>query len=80
MDYVNYIRVHSGPHSFIKVQNGDEFYCVVIAYETEDFAGTVKINKEESLDFKYYSFENLPENMVESHLELIQSFLKKRLK
>lgn len=32
-------------HSFIKVQNGDGFYCVVIAYETEDFAGTLKIKK-----------------------------------
>jgi len=77
---LNLVDVHSGPHSFIKVQNGDEFYCVVVAYETEDFKGTLKIDKEESLDFKYFSLKNLPENMVESHHTLIQTFLKTRLK
>ncbi|MBI9015332.1 MAG: NUDIX hydrolase [Clostridiales bacterium] len=75
---LNLVDVHSGSGSFIKVHNGDEFYSVSIAYETEDFNGILKIDKKESLDFKYFPFEDLPKNMVGSHMTLIQSFLKKR--
>ncbi|SRR5690625_3678152 len=70
------INVYSGPKHFIKAENGDEFYVVTTAYYTTDFTGEMKIDKSESIRFKYYELEHLPEDMVGTHRTIINDFLK----
>ena len=67
--------VHSGKNSFIKVSNGDEFYSVSICYETSDYDGDVCINDDESLEFRYFNINNLPEYIVGSHESMINKYM-----
>ena len=69
------IDVFSGPEDFITVPNGDEFYCVTLAYYTKESKGTIIMDNEESLELKFISLENLPDNIVRSHRRMINRFL-----
>lgn len=72
---LNLIDVISGPGNFIKAQNGDEFYCVTVAYFTHEVTGELKIDPEESLGFEEFYIDNLPENIVKSHRKIINAFI-----
>lgn len=69
------IDVFSGPGSFIKVPNGDEFYAVTIAYYTDEAKGELRIEEAESLELKYVSVDTLPDNIVKGHKKIIDRFI-----
>ncbi|MGM8215433.1 NUDIX hydrolase [Bacillaceae bacterium W0354] len=70
------INVYSGPDHFIKAENGDEFYVVTVAYYTDDFEGTITVDFEESISFKFFDLDNLPEDMVGTHRQIINDYIK----
>ncbi len=69
------INVWSGPNNFAVAANGDEFFNVTIAYFTKDFQGVLAIDKKESLDLKFFEFNQLPP-LLGSHRKIIDHFLK----
>lgn len=69
------ITVHSGSDSFIKAENGDEFYVVTTAYYTKDFTGELYVDPTESIDVKFFHFEELPSQIVGSHRKIINEFI-----
>ena len=71
------IGVFSGKKYFIVAENGDEFYVVTIAYSTKDIQGTLKINDDESLAFRYYALDHLP-TLVKTHAEIIDHYTLKK--
>ncbi|MCU6713234.1 NUDIX domain-containing protein, partial [Paenibacillus sp. J5C_2022] len=71
------INVYSGPENFIKAPNGDEFYTVTVAYYSNDYKGELVVDKSESLDFRFFSLNNLPEKIVKSHIVIIEEFVAK---
>ncbi len=71
------INVFSGPQNFIKAENGDEFFTVTTAYYTENYKGTLNIDKSESITFEYFYPSELPGNIVKSHKVIIDEFLLK---
>lgn len=72
---LNLIDVFSGPGNFLKVQNGDEFYSVTVAYYTNEVNGNLVIDESESLGFSFFDINQLPDNIVKSHRKMINRFL-----
>ncbi|MFZ3579344.1 NUDIX hydrolase [Virgibacillus sp. DJP39] len=69
------INVYSGPQNYVVAENGDSFYTVTTAYFTASYAGEMLIDKTESIQFKYYYPNQIPENVVESHKVILHDFL-----
>ncbi|MEG0309104.1 MAG: NUDIX hydrolase [Clostridium sp.] len=72
---LNLIDVFSGPGNFLRVQNGDEFYSVTVAYYTREVTGKLVIDESESLEFSIFNINCLPNNIVKSHRKMIDRFL-----
>ncbi|WP_143415129.1 NUDIX hydrolase [Geobacillus sp. E263] len=70
------LDVLSGPDTYVKVPNGDEFYAVTIVYETNEFSGEIRANPEESLDVRFFPINELPEQMIQSHCRVIEKHIK----
>lgn len=69
------IDVSSGPGNFVIAENGDEFYVVTVSYYTHEVTGTLKIDDDESIDFRFIGIDKLPENIVKSHKTIIDKYL-----
>ena len=68
------IDVFSGEGNYIKIPNGDEFYCVTVAYYSNEVKGELVVDEKESLDFTFHDIDKLPENIVKSHKRMINRF------
>lgn len=77
LDELELINILSGKKYFITAQNGDEFYSVTVAYHSKNPKGELVIDQEESLDFQYFEIDELPDEIVGSHKEIIDSYLEK---
>lgn len=71
------INVYSGSGNYIKAPNGDEFYTVTTAFYTNDIRGELVVDKTESLDFKYFRPDQLPTEIVKSHIPIINECMEK---
>ncbi|WP_042354054.1 NUDIX hydrolase [Bacillus rubiinfantis] len=68
------VGVFSGKQYFVKLENGDEFYPVTIAYQTNDIKNkTIRIDGEETLDAKFFDIMNLPETTTPLVKKIISS-------
>jgi len=74
---LNLINVYSGANHFAVAQNGDEFYVVTVAYFTDKVEGNITIDRNESIQFKYFTPDQIPEEMVGSHKGILKEFLEK---
>ena len=77
IEELNLINVYSGPQHFVVAENGDEFYVVTLAYYSTKYSGELTVDKKESLSFKFFSPDDLPEKMVGSHRTVVEEFLDK---
>jgi ADP-ribose pyrophosphatase YjhB (NUDIX family) len=77
VDQLHLINVYSGPNHFAVAENGDEFYTVTAAYYTTDYKGELAVDETESISFKFFYPNELPENMVGSHRAVIEDYLAK---
>ncbi|MBD2861862.1 NUDIX hydrolase [Paenibacillus oceani] len=69
------VDVFSGPEQFITAPNGDQFYAVTVAYFTRNVSGQLQIDYAESLDFQYFEWADLPDDIVKSHRKIIDRYL-----
>lgn len=65
LDSLKLIDVVSGEETYREYPNGDKVYDITAIYEVTGYHGDIKINDDESLDFKWFSLENAPEEMPE---------------
>ncbi|GEN85174.1 DNA mismatch repair protein MutT [Sporosarcina luteola] len=77
VDELTLINVYSGHEHFIRAANGDEFYVVTTAYYAEGAIGELVVDQAESITFTYFHPDELPENIVKSHKEILDEFLLK---
>lgn len=52
------------PDYYFKVSNGDELYSVTAVYLTNDIQGEMNIDKNESIDFRYFHTDDLPDTLT----------------
>ncbi|MGB6408469.1 MAG: NUDIX hydrolase [Planococcus donghaensis] len=76
VDELTLINVYSGPNHFVVAKNGDEYYVVTTAYYSDTFSGQLTVDQEESISFKFFAPEELPDRLVGSHRKVIKEFLK----
>ncbi|MCH4826239.1 NUDIX hydrolase [Planococcus halocryophilus] len=69
------MNVYSGPNHFVVAKNGDEYYVVTTAYYSNTFSGRLTVDQEESISFKFFAPEELPDKLVGSHRTVIKEFL-----
>lgn len=72
------INVYSGPEHFVTAENGDQFYVVTVAYSSGSYSGNLTVDRSESVNFKFFTPNNLPGKIVGSHHVMIEEFLAKR--
>lgn len=77
LEELHLINVYSGPQHFAVAENGDEFYVVTTAYYSTNYQGEIQVDKTESLSFRFFSPDELPDKMVGSHRTVIEEFLEK---
>ncbi|MGB8002397.1 MAG: NUDIX hydrolase [Anaerobacillus sp.] len=70
-------KLYSGKEFFTTADNGDEFYSVTTAYVTNEYVGELTLT-DESIALDYFSFENLPTQMVGSHRRMITDHFSQR--
>jgi 8-oxo-dGTP pyrophosphatase MutT (NUDIX family) len=75
---LHFINVYSGSEYFVKAENGDEFYCVTVAYYTNEYTGELNVDKSESIKFEFFYPDELPQRIVKSHKKIIDEYLSKQ--
>ena len=68
---LHFITILSGPQYYVEVENGDTFYAVTVAYYTRDSKGSICVDERESSDLCFFAFNELPDTIVGSHLEIL---------
>ncbi|MBY0596017.1 NUDIX hydrolase [Bacillus bingmayongensis] len=67
------VGVFSGKEFFVKLSNGDEFYPITIAYMSKEIKGGIlQADGTESLEVKFFSLNQLPENISPFIKKIIQ--------
>ena len=67
--------VYSGEKYFCVAQNGDEYYVVVTVYTTSEYNGKLRVSDNESLSLEWVDISNLPENIADTHQEIIHDYV-----
>lgn len=73
---IELFNVYSGNGRKQVLENGDEFYDVIILFKCKDYKGDITLNKE-SLDVKFFSLDSLPEKLFPSQIDLFEDLLSK---
>lgn len=76
---LHFMNVYSGSEYFVKAENGDEFYCVTVAYYTNEYTGELNVDKRESIKFEFFYPNELPQRIVKSHKKIIDEYLSKQV-
>ncbi|MGL5711536.1 MAG: NUDIX hydrolase [Paraclostridium sp.] len=70
------IGVFSGEEdNYIKLQNGDEYYVVLVAYYTKCFTGTLFADGDETLECRFFDISEIPDKLLKRHQTIIDRYL-----
>jgi ADP-ribose pyrophosphatase YjhB (NUDIX family) len=69
----------SGKECYIDFPNGDKAYFITIGYFTKSFNGALKIDGLETKELRFFSYEELPDNIPNSHRLMIDKYYKNRV-
>lgn len=71
---LNLLGTTSGEKCYIEFPNCDKAYFISIGYFTNSFSGTLKIDNLETKELQFFSYEELPDNMPNSHKEMLDKY------
>lgn len=74
IDELKLIKVLSGKDTYREYPNGDKLYDVTAIFVIKKYHNDLKINDKESKKLKWFSIDNLPENMPEYTKNYIKKF------
>ena len=64
----------SGENCYIHFPNEDKAYFITIGYVTKSFKGDLIIDNLETKDLRFFSYEDLPQNIPSSHRILLDKY------
>lgn len=70
--------IYSGPQYDKTFSNGDQVSLVLISFICKQYSGELVESNEESIQNKFYSLKELPENIFNEHKMLIDDLLSKK--
>ncbi len=59
------LGIYSGKDTYYKYPNGDEVYWITVAFISNEFDGDIRPDYYESKDCRFFSMEELPENLLD---------------
>ena len=68
--------IYSGKDYLCVSRNGDEFYKVTTVYTTSEYYGEVSVGDDESTKFEWMDINELPENILENHKEIVSDYIR----
>lgn len=71
--------IYSGPKYDKTFSNGDQVSLVQIIFSCKSYSGDLVENNDESLENKFYSLKDLPENIFTDHKMLVEDLLSSKL-
>lgn len=71
---LNLLGTTSGEKCYIDFPNGDKAYFISVGYFTRSFSGVLKIDDLETKELKFFSYEELPNNIPDSHRIMIDKY------
>lgn len=74
---LNLLGTTSGDKCYIEFPNRDKAYFISVGYFTYSFSGTLKIDDVETKELKFFSYDELPYNMPDSHKIMLDKYYKK---
>jgi len=69
------LGVYSGKEYLCSAENGDEWYVVTTTYITDNYAGEVVVNDDESITFEWIDPNYLPDDTALTHRIIISDYL-----
>jgi 8-oxo-dGTP pyrophosphatase MutT (NUDIX family) len=72
------LNVYSGPELYHKYPDGNEVYNVTAAYICHDFSGEIKVEKSEGRAARFYSINELPSNLSNPIIPILNDYIKTR--
>lgn len=66
IDEMELLEVLSGKDNFREYPNGDQLYDITAVFKVTKYHGNLRVNDSESKDLKWFSINNLPENLSSS--------------
>jgi 8-oxo-dGTP pyrophosphatase MutT (NUDIX family) len=70
-------NVYSGKDFYYKYPHGDEVYNVVTAYVCRNYEGELSKDENEVAELRFFSLNELPEDINPPDLPIVKDFLKK---
>ncbi|WP_280771605.1 NUDIX hydrolase [Salipaludibacillus daqingensis] len=70
--------IYSGPQHDKTFDNGDQVSLVLVSFICKQYSGELVESNEESIQNKFYSLKELPENIFPEHNMLIEDLLSKK--
>ncbi|ERI93692.1 ADP-ribose pyrophosphatase family protein [Clostridiales bacterium oral taxon 876 str. F0540] len=64
----------SGEKCYMEHPNGDKVYFITVGYFTRNFKGVLKIDNFETKELKFFTYEELPDNIPNSHRIMIDKY------
>jgi ADP-ribose pyrophosphatase YjhB (NUDIX family) len=69
----------SGKECYIDFPNDDKAYFITVGYFTKNFNGALKIDGLETKELRFFSYEELPDNIPNSHRLMLDKYYKGRV-
>lgn len=64
----------SGEECYIDFPNGDKAYFITVGYFTKSYSGVLKIDDLETKELKFFSYEELPDDIPSSHRIMLDKY------
>lgn len=74
------LGVYSGQDTYYKYPNGDKVYWITVAFTSNEFNGEIRPDNYESKECKFFSIEELPENLNLIDKLVIDDYLKVQMR
>ncbi|MFJ8247100.1 NUDIX hydrolase [Peribacillus asahii] len=76
IESLKFYGVFSGHEFYHEYPNGDKVYSVISVFEANNLDGDIKMDNEEISKFKFFSKDNLPDNMTKVTKILLEKYLR----
>jgi len=71
---LKFLGITSGEKCYIEFPQGDKAYFITIGYFTKSFSGVLRLDNLETKELKFFSYEELPDNIPNSHKIMLDKY------
>lgn len=71
---LTFLGTTSGKDCYIEFPSGDKAYFITIGYYTRTYTGELKADNVETQELRFFSYEEIPDNIPNSHRKMIDKY------